>query len=268
MNEKPSFLDFNKDRRIVPPMENKVGGTYAETRAEIEARKRAEEEARRQLQYQEEMTRQAELAAQQARMNQPKKNTGLVAVAVLMGVLALVGLGVAGYLFLNKTEQDKKLATQESELSAAQQKVAELEEEIENNSGKGFIYLEEFGIKIKVKDTLEKISYVYDDNFNYRPTICFNAVSAGTVTSPGFANVRLNPGGMGCLMRVAIEEGDNDAENGKSFGEKVLSVGKYNYFYVAPQAVFATDEAEKGLEVAAVQALKLMLTDKNGVSEY
>ena len=102
MNEKPSFLDFNKDRRIVPPMENKVGGTYAETRAEIEARKRAEEEARRQLQYQEEMARQAELAAQQARMNQPKKNTGLVAVAVLMGVLALVGLGVAGYLFLNK----------------------------------------------------------------------------------------------------------------------------------------------------------------------
>ena len=277
MNDKPTFLDFtNKPRGIVPPMEDRVHGTYAETRAEIEARKRAEEEAQQQLIYQQQQI--AALQAQQ-QMVQPKKNTGLVVLAVFMTILALAGLGAAGFLFMNSSESTEKISKLESELETA----SAIIKKVETETGKdiktvadvptlsamnGILYFEEFGLQIKLKPNLDEISYIYNDNFGYRSSICFNAVTTGTKTSPAFANIKLNPGGMGCLVRVGTEEGDSDAKTGKSFGEKVLSVDGYNYFYQAPEKVYATEDAEKGLETSAVQAIKLMLTDKAGVLAY
>ncbi len=103
MNDKPSFLDFKREQTIVPPMKNKVGDSYAETRAEIEAKKRAETESLRQLQIQREAERRAMeiLAAQK-----PKKNTGLVVLAILMSFLAVAGISAAAALYFLYQEDE------------------------------------------------------------------------------------------------------------------------------------------------------------------
>ncbi len=115
MNDKPSFLDFKRDQSIVPPMENKVGNSYAETRAELEAKKRAEAESLRQLEIQ----RLAEARAMEILAAQkPKKNTGLTVLAILMSFLAVAGIGAAAALYFLYQEDEgiiKNLTVEEAE---------------------------------------------------------------------------------------------------------------------------------------------------------
>ena len=103
MNEKPSFLDLNNSSTIVPPMKNKVGDSYAETRAEIEARNRANAEALRQAEIQRlAEARAAEIIAAQ----KPEKHTGLTVLAVLMSLLAVAGVGATAALYFLYAEDE------------------------------------------------------------------------------------------------------------------------------------------------------------------
>lgn len=130
----------------------------------------------------------------------------------------------------------------------------------------GYIYISEWNIKIKIPDTLEKVSYIL--NQNYRPSICFNAVGKGVQYFPDFANIALNPGRMGCLTRIATTEGEFDAATGQSFGTKVYTDDSrgYSYFYT-PSTDYSKDTANLGLEHTAVQIIKNMLTDNIEVYE-
>lgn len=130
---------------------------------------------------------------------------------------------------------------------------------------RGYIYISEWGIKIKIPSNLRSVSYILDQKF--RPSICFNALESSiTNILPAFADVYQNQGGMGCLVRVNTSEGDSDINTGASFGTRVFTYGSYNYFYRAPAKVFATDASEQGLEQTAVQIIKNMLT--SGISHY
>lgn len=129
------------------------------------------------------------------------------------------------------------------------------------HSTHGYIYLDDWGIKLKVPEDLTSLSYIYDQK--YRPSICFNGLKKGVQYFPAFADIAQNTGGMGCLRRVEVAEGNADQE-GRSFGELVFTDNSgYNYFYVAPSRVFASDAAEQGLESAAVQGIKTMLSGNN-----
>ena len=109
MNEKPSFLDFNKSQTIVPRMENKVGNSYVETRTEVETRRRAEAESLLQIQKEAEIQAQEILAAQK-----PKKNTGLVVLAILMSFLAVAGISAAAALYF-LWQEDESIISEFSE---------------------------------------------------------------------------------------------------------------------------------------------------------
>ena len=129
----------------------------------------------------------------------------------------------------------------------------------------GYIYLTDWNIKMKIPEDLVKVSYILDEN--YRPQICFNGYKKGTQYFPDFANVDLNPGGMGCLTRVQNSEGSIDAATGLSFGTPVFTHNDYTYFYNEPyqkspnNIYYSTDDANRGLEQTGIQHIKNMLTD-------
>ena len=128
-----------------------------------------------------------------------------------------------------------------------------------------YIYINGWNIKLKIPDTLTSVSYILNQNADYRPSICFNAVKSGVQYFPAFADINQNPGGMGCLRRVAKTDGESDAD-GNSFGQKVFTNEDYNYFYKEPSKTFSGTDAEKGLEATAVQLIKNMITDN--ISAY
>lgn len=202
--------------------------------------------------------------------------------SIVLGAVAVVflGLGIWGIIF--GISSNDKLSQTNKDLELKNSIVASLEESVcagEDDSicpidspekvpvyktTQGYIYITEWNIKLKIPDDLTSVSYILDQK--YRPSICFNAVKKGVQYFPAFADVAQNPGGMGCLTRVATTEGNTAAETGMSFGEKTFTYKEYSYFYTAPAKVFSTDPAEQGLEATAVQIIKNMI--KDNISQY
>lgn len=108
---------FNNNGPIVPKMPNKTGDTYAETKAEIEARKRAELAAE-----------QAMLAAQNAAEKQ-KKSPWLAILTILFAVIAIAGAGFAVYEHTENEKLKKQLDTANKAYSSASAKIDTLEKE-------------------------------------------------------------------------------------------------------------------------------------------
>jgi len=199
----------------------------------------------------------------------------MTAVSIVLGVLAVVGIGfgVFGLIDSMGTHDELDKANQELVTMSAIVEKIESDTGAEINSAddvpdyaavSGYIYVTEWGIKIKIPDNLHKISYILDQK--YRPQICFNALeSSVTNVLPAFADVDQNPGGMGCLLRVSTSEGSS--ADGYSFGEQVYTYDGYNYFYQAPSGTYSTDASEQGLENTAVQIIKTMLSNGN-ISSY
>ena len=123
----------------------------------------------------------------------------------------------------------------------------------------GYIYLTDWHIKIKIPDTLTSVSYILN-SYEFRNSICFNAVQKGIQYKPAFADPGKNLGRQGCLSRIPVTDGDFDSATGVRFGTKVFTYKDYNYFYVDP-TMYSTDGAEQGLENTANQLIRNMLTD-------
>ena len=195
--------------------------------------------------------------------------------SVVFGIFAFVGIILGIYSLVSNTSTSSQLAEAEAALNNASAIISK----VESDTGKTInsvddvpsytsvantIYVPEWGIKFKVPDDLENVSYIVDQK--YRPQICFTAHKTGVKYFPAFADIDQNPGGLGCITRVAITEGDSDKDSGNSFGQKIYSYGEYNYFYTAPSGHFSQDSAEQGLEDTATQIIKNMIA--NNISHY
>ena len=112
------MLQLNRPRGIVPPMKNVVGNTYAETRAEMEAKQRADLES--------------ELALARAReeaAEKPKKTTlwlGILTIVFLVIALAAAGFGI--FMYDQNTKLLDEYSNLEEEHSAALRRISELED--------------------------------------------------------------------------------------------------------------------------------------------
>lgn len=192
--------------------------------------------------------------------------------SIIFGVLAFIFLGLSIWGLIFGIQISKEL-TQAKSLANSQ---AAIISAVEDSTGvtittpddvptyqnpHGYIYLDDWKIKLKVPEDLVSVSYIYDQK--YRPRICFNAVKKGVEHFPAFADVAQNPGGMGCLLRVEVSEGDTD-QDGNNFGLRVFTDNKgYNYFYIAPTKTYAQDSAEQSLENSTIQTIKNMLSNNN-----
>lgn len=212
-----------------------------------------------------------EAAAEQAKAEEEEKQSpGRLALAIIPSVVALVCLVFGIWAVF-------MMMTKDSELTAAQQDLASktaIIEEIERQTGNtlsnagdvsavaavdGYIYIQGWGIKLKIPEELSQVSYVL--NQSEPQTICFNAMQAGEAV-PAYADIAQNRGGMGCLRRLSTELGEVD-EAGNKYGEKVYSADGYNYFYLAPAGYFSWDEAAQREEGVVVRLIKEMVSGGN-----
>lgn len=222
--------------------------------------------------------RQPQLAQPQAQTQAPRINsTSVTLLSIVLGIFAVVGIALGVFGIVDAATTSDQLATTEAELAVktAIVKAVEQQTSTEIKSAKdvptyvattGYIYLSEWGIKLAIPSELHHISYILNQRL-YHPTVCFNGIETSiTNPLPAFTDVAQNPGGMGCLVRIATEEGDRGSD-GLSFGEKVFSDNGYNYFYTTPSKTFATDNSEIQLEKHAVALIKTMLSTEN-ISTY
>lgn len=195
--------------------------------------------------------------------------------SIVFGAFAFVGIILGIWSLVSNITTSNKLATAELALNNADAIISKVEADtgVKITSPDnvpaytpviGNIYISEWGIKFKIPDDLENVSYILDQK--YRPQICFTGNKIGIKYFPGFADIDKNPGGLGCVTRVATSEGDTDKDTGISFGQKVYTYGEYNYFYNAPAQHFSEDAAEQGLEDTAAQIIKNMIS--NNISHY
>ena len=148
MNDRPSFLDFRNDRgTIVPPMKNKVGDSYAETRVELEARKRAaDEEERRKI-----MERQIEAMRMQMEADYKRKRSGLIAWGIIMTVLFLIGGAGTAYFYIFYQKSDEKVSTQASEIIKLTNEKSDLEKKLTNDTEILETFEEYYGVELNTK---------------------------------------------------------------------------------------------------------------------
>ncbi len=99
---------FNNAQPIVPKMPDKTRGTYAETRAELEAKKHAEEAARA-----------AALAAESAAAQ--KKSPWLAILTLIFGVIAISAAGFAIYEYLENDKLQTKIQSLEKEIKSLEE---------------------------------------------------------------------------------------------------------------------------------------------------
>ena len=198
----------------------------------------------------------------------------LTTLSVFLGVVALVGiiLGIAG-LFAASSADDK-LELSEMKLKQAEAIIAQIEAETGKeiatiddvptfSTSTGYLYVNDWGLKVKLSSELERMSYLFDSDGGYHSRLCISGLPKNSVnTFPAFADMTQNSSGLGCLVRVDTNEGTVDA-NKVSFGELVYTSGQYNYFYQAPSSTYSTDPSEQALEQSAVSTIKSMLASDN-----
>lgn len=196
--------------------------------------------------------------------------------SIVLGVAAVIFLFLGIWGLVDAISTRTRLADANQSLSTYSAIVGELENQtgttinvVEDlpvyQPASGFVYITEWGIKLKIPDTLTSVSYILNQNAGYHSYICFNAVQDGVQYFPAFADINQNRDGIGCLYRIAVTDGDADS-GGTSYGQKVFTNGDYNYFYKEPSKVFSGSEAEKGLEATARDLVKQMIVDN--ISTY
>jgi len=138
-------------------------------------------------------------------------------------------------------------------------------------ASKNYIYIGEWGIKIRIPTKLSQVSYVFESVYlgsdtaesepKMQQTVCVYGVPntfTGTYT-PDFANPDQNTR-LGCLTR-------HDTEI-KTASTSVGKIGDYYYYYIHPQFVASTNLEEQKLEIEAVDLIKQMLTNKNNITRF
>ncbi|MDO5481138.1 MAG: hypothetical protein Q4F60_02210 [Candidatus Saccharibacteria bacterium] len=206
----------------------------------------------------------------------PKDHSkALSTLSIFLGIVAIVGiaLGVVGITMASSAKNKLEIANEDTKKANAI--IAQIENETGTKintvadvptfkSSKGYLYLNDWTIKFKIPEKLDRVSYVYDSDGNYHSKICVTGIQKGDTSAfPAFADIEQNHNGVGCLTRISTTEGSSDSE-GNSFGTLVHTEGDYNYFYTQPE-IFSTDPAEASLEQNAERIVKTMLED---ISSY
>lgn len=124
-------------------------------------------------------------------------------------------------------------------------------------ASKDYIYVGEWGIKLKIPKELKVLAYQYiTEGMSTYETMVFWGVPTDTVEIPEFAKIDKNMSSLGALSRISKAEYDLNS----NLGQKVYEDDSYVYLYSHPQAVFSTDEQEQATEQRAVDLIETMLT--------
>lgn len=197
--------------------------------------------------------------------DKPKKNVGAIIGVIFLILLAAGGAGFGTWAYLSGNEKEANLNAKIDDLNAQLAAKPEVDETVvnvntdSNTNTKEYIYVGEWGIKIKIPDNLEDISYEVKnwDEGNFAGThLCVKGATTGHGSQePSFVKYNFNESAFVCLGKntKSISEEDGGSWN------QTYPVGEY--YINGPQAI-AGDGTDQDWEVESVNALKNMLEDE------
>lgn len=118
-----------------------------------------------------------------------------------------------------------------------------------------YIYVGEWGIKIKKPENLYHVTYRYDNHEDQG--LCVNGIANGGHYAPEFADIRKNL--LGCISaRNDGQKRVGDFVDG--LGPVIFATENFYFIYQHPQAVFSRDSEEAKWEVESMKLIEEMLT--------
>lgn len=129
-----------------------------------------------------------------------------------------------------------------------------------------YIYVAQWGLKIAVPETLEVTGYTYsvDNGFSWLAVSGMSCAMSGQCEYlPEFA-VADTTGGLGGISRYPVDFDFSNVPYAQ--GEKILTLGGYDYYYEHPHDVRSTDPDEQAWELESVELIKEALTNPDNYS--
>ena len=203
--------------------------------------------------------------------DKPKKNIGVILGIILLVLIAAGGIGFGVWAMMDGNTQKNALNEQ---ISSLKQQNNELQDKPDANSGNvtnvggdvgtaDYIYVGEWGIKIKIPEDLVSINYIvgFSDLGNSALRVSGMKKPSGSGWAlQDFADIRKNV--LGSVVRFA-----KDAEIPKESAPTIVfSNDEYKYAYYHPQAVYSIEESEQDWETASMELIRTMLTTSENYS--
>ena len=207
--------------------------------------------------------------------DQPKKNMGMILTIVLLVLLAAGGIGFGVWAMMDGNAQvakkDEQIADLNRQLAEKSQTVVgddttavDVETSYNNETDVNtadYIYVGEWGLKIKIPDNLTITGYVYSMLPGYT-SVKITGNTKGGQYLPGFADMSMQSPWLGIISRYP-KGTEMSPMSPPSF---VFADEQYDYYYSHPQMVVSMDEDERNWEIESTNAFEQMLTNKDNYS--
>ena len=204
---------------------------------------------------------------------------GIKVFAVIASIVALAGIGFGVYgmiqanntfeknkdLKIKVTNADGTVSTIEADKIEVKDdgNVAVVTEPVKTENADRYIYVSNWGLKIKLDDNMEFATYAYsfdtDQAFSYM--YVSGAPKNGQVV-PKYADFDVCTRGLGAVSRIPTDRYDAD-EKEAPYREPFMTRDGYAYFYSHPQAICSDD---KDGEVKMASYIENMLSNPENYS--
>ncbi len=204
--------------------------------------------------------------------DKPKKNVGTMIGIIILIFLAGGGAGFGTWAYLSGNEKEANMNAKIEDLNAQLAAKPEVDETVVNVNTDSdvdttnYIYIGEWGIKIKKPSELNMLSYLVDyraseDGLAY---LYVNGVYGNPSSVPSFINTSVNEYWLGCLTRLAdgAELAPFDA-----VGDPIVTIDGFEYYYGSPNGPSSSNEQDYDLEEQSTKLINQMLTNPENYSK-
>lgn len=205
-----------------------------------------------------------------------KKPKAPIVGMIVLAILALGGAGFGVYGMLKANEkpqpQDLKIQVKEDDGTVTTIDADKIEKTDDDKtiviadtpvetSSKDYVYIGRWGLKIKVGDYLEEVTYKFDyDAINRGWTLSLSGGLKGTQSMPEFGEIKNCSLGLVALV-------PEDADLVRYGAQLVMTNGDRNFYYVHPQALCGPIESSDA-ETKTVEAIKTILTNPDNYIKF
>lgn len=206
-----------------------------------------------------------------------ERKTGWVLALILLFIIAAGGVGFGVWIYLDSNTQKDQLNSQINDL---QQQNAELQDELASSNNTtinidangeavntaDYIYVGEWGMKIKVPENLNNVSYKFSHGYAEGVGETTSVTVSGVLGEgmQKFADFTYNQSGLGIVTEFSKETAGSECVSSRM----VFSNDEYIYCYSHPQVLYSLGdpESDSESEASAVDAIEGMLLNAENYS--
>lgn len=211
----------------------------------------------------------------------PKKKSNVVTLLLVLIALCGVGFGVYGIMFapgMNKkcespkdltvkiqSEDGSTITLETDKISTSSDgKTITIADTKSESSSKDYIYIGEWGLKIKIPETLKNVSYTFKQGHDTQGLTVTGAPADAEISESFW--LTLNKDAIfGGITRIKKDTCD---ESAGPCGAIVYEDDEYEYRYSHPQSVYSTEQADIDLETKSVSLIEEMFRNKENYSKF